>query len=174
VLNTAAEELIGIKSGDAFSGFMDRTGNRLIIDNFIKVFLDGKRRREEVQIKKDGALRTYAVILGPVNVEGKINDCVAVLRDITEKKKVDSLKIEFLNMVSHELKAPLTPIKVYSELMMLQKFDGEKVREYAGKIFRSTLRLSAMKGDLLDMSRIEAGRELILNVEEFEIEEILE
>jgi signal transduction histidine kinase/ActR/RegA family two-component response regulator len=77
-----------------------------------------------------------------------------------ELRRLDELKSEFLAMVSHELRTPLTSIIGYSRLLM-RRVHGDltpKQLEHQEAIFRGAQRLSDLINDLLDVSRLEAGR----------------
>src|SRR5207244_4099185 len=73
---------------------------------------------------------------------------------------LDELKSEFLAMVNHELRTPLTAIIGYSRLLMRQVHGSltPKQLEQQEAIFRSAQRLADLINDLLDVSRLEAGR----------------
>jgi signal transduction histidine kinase/ActR/RegA family two-component response regulator len=77
-----------------------------------------------------------------------------------ELRRLDELKSEFLAMVSHELRTPLTAIIGYSRLLMRQVYGplSPKQLEQHEAIFRSAQRLTDLINDLLDVSRLEAGR----------------
>jgi signal transduction histidine kinase/ActR/RegA family two-component response regulator len=77
-----------------------------------------------------------------------------------ELRRLDELKSEFLAMVSHELRTPLTAIIGYSRLLMRQVHGRltAKQLEHQEAIFRGAQRLSDLINDLLDVSRLEAGR----------------
>jgi signal transduction histidine kinase/CheY-like chemotaxis protein len=77
-----------------------------------------------------------------------------------ELRRLDELKSEFLAMVSHELRTPLTAIIGYSRLLMRQVHGKltPKQLEHQDAIFRGAQRLSDLINDLLDVSRLEAGR----------------
>jgi signal transduction histidine kinase/CheY-like chemotaxis protein len=77
-----------------------------------------------------------------------------------ELRRLDELKSEFLAMVSHELRTPLTAIVGYSRLLLRQAHGPltPKQLEHQEAIFRGAQRLSDLINDLLDVSRLEAGR----------------
>ena len=83
-----------------------------------------------------------------------------VFRDVTREREVERMKSEFISMISHELRTPLTSIKGYTDLI----FDGEAgpitpdQTEFLEVIRQNADRLMALVNDLLDMSRIEAGK----------------
>lgn len=85
------------------------------------------------------------------------------LSELTEQlKQVDIKKDEFLNVVAHELRAPMTAIKGYISMLM----DGdtgqmnEEAMEYLNMVFKSNDRLIRLVNNLLNVSRIEEGRQV--------------
>jgi PAS domain S-box-containing protein len=83
-----------------------------------------------------------------------------VFRDVTREREVDRMKSEFISMVSHELRTPLTSIKGYVDLLLEdgpEHFDPEQV-DFLGIVKNNADRLIALINDLLDVSRIEAGK----------------
>jgi PAS domain S-box-containing protein len=85
---------------------------------------------------------------------------VIVLRDITQEQEVAQAKNEFISIVAHELRTPMTSIKGYTDLM-LQGAMGELSdgQQHFLTIIKSNVdRLATLVNDMLDISRIEAGR----------------
>jgi signal transduction histidine kinase len=89
-----------------------------------------------------------------------------VVADVTAQRELDNLKSDFVSYVAHELRTPLTTILGYASL--LEEDTGEytiSVRgEMASAIMRHCRRLNRMISELLDVSRIEAGRQLSLRL----------
>ena len=78
---------------------------------------------------------------------------------ISSEQRLSALKSEFISNVSHELKTPLSLIRMFAELLMLGKVKTpEKGREYAGIITRESERLSRLIDNVLDFSRMERGK----------------
>jgi signal transduction histidine kinase len=103
-------------------------------------------------------IRSYSA---PVRDDaGQVLGSVTVLRDATRDQELDRLKSEFLTVVSHELQTPLTAIKGALELV-LDDDTGQLTRvqrRFLETIERNSTRLVGLVGDLLDLSRLEAGR----------------
>jgi two-component system phosphate regulon sensor histidine kinase PhoR len=93
-------------------------------------------------------------------VLGIIVVCIAFLAyAIDKEKRANELKSDFISNVSHELKTPLSLIRMFGELLALGKLKSpEKAKEYAEIITRESERLSRLIDNVLDFSRIERGR----------------
>jgi PAS domain S-box-containing protein len=81
-------------------------------------------------------------------------------RDVTKEREVDRMKSEFVALVSHELRTPLTSVKGYIDLLLDEEAGeiNEAQREFLGIVKASADRLVALINDLLDVSRIDAGK----------------
>jgi signal transduction histidine kinase len=83
-----------------------------------------------------------------------------VCRDVTREREVDRMKSEFVSLVSHELRTPLTSVKGYIDIVL----DGEvgdvppEQRAFLAVAKRNADRLAALIADILDISRMEAGK----------------
>ena len=113
------------------------------------------RRRYKVFIETAGLVREYETGYAQKDREAR-----ALAQVNEELRRLDQLKSEFLAMVSHELRTPLTAIIGYSRLLTRQVHGplSAKQLEHQEAIFRSAQRLSDLINDLLDVSRLEAGR----------------
>ena len=113
------------------------------------------RRRYAVFIETAGLVREYET-----EYAQKEREAQALAQVNEELRRLDQLKSEFLAMVSHELRTPLTAIIGYSRLLTRQVHGPltSKQLEHQEAIFRGAQRLSDLINDLLDVSRLEAGR----------------
>jgi len=73
-------------------------------------------------------------------------------------EKVNRAKSEFVSIVSHEFRTPLTGIQGFSEIIRDEDLSAEEVKEYASDINKDAQRLSRMISEMLDLDRMEAGR----------------
>lgn len=83
---------------------------------------------------------------------------VVYFRDVTREAELDHMKSEFLSTAAHELRTPMASIVGFSELLLMRRYDEGRTREMLDTIHRQANRLTALLGDLLDLSRIEARR----------------
>ncbi|MEO3403716.1 ATP-binding protein [Mucilaginibacter sp. CAU 1740] len=91
---------------------------------------------------------------------GEIIFWVGTATDIEEQKKQLDLKDEFIGIASHELKTPLTSLKGYLQLMGVYKREEvpQQIKQYVEKASGALNKLQRLVNDLLDVSKIQAGR----------------
>jgi two-component system phosphate regulon sensor histidine kinase PhoR len=84
---------------------------------------------------------------------------LVVLRDISELRRLETVRREFVANVSHELRTPLTSIRAVVETLESGAVEDERVaKDFLGRIVGEVDRLTALVEDLLDLARLEAGR----------------
>lgn len=113
--------------------------------------------------------------LTPVFLQsGELIGVMILLQDITQLKNIDKLKSEFLMIASHELKTPLTSINM--SISLLKETAEEKLDDAEKELLQiaveDTQRLKSLISDLLDISKIEAGK-IDLNFENISVESII-
>jgi two-component system phosphate regulon sensor histidine kinase PhoR len=86
---------------------------------------------------------------------------VLVLHDITELRRVDQIRRDFVANVSHELRTPLTAIRGYVEALSEEDSTAEDRRQFLDVIGRHTRRMERLVKDLLRLARLDAGQETL-------------
>ena len=121
------------------------------------VFITETKQRDQLTIGEAYMSKVYDVYGAPVlDASGKIRGMTLVLHDITEQKKLEQVRKDFVANVSHELKTPITSIKGFSETLLDGAMDEEKLREKFLKIIlKESERLQSLIHDLLELSKIE-------------------
>jgi signal transduction histidine kinase len=81
-----------------------------------------------------------------------------VLHDVSELRRLETVRRDFVANVSHELKTPLTSISGYAETLVNDTADAETTSRFLAVILANARRMQRLVDDLLDLSRIESGR----------------
>jgi two-component system phosphate regulon sensor histidine kinase PhoR len=102
--------------------------------------------------------RTLVARVAPVVSAGR--GAVLVLHDITDLRRADQIRRDFVANVSHELRTPLTAIKGYVEALMDDPDDAGARDRFLEIIQRHTSRMERLVADLLRLARIDAGQEV--------------
>jgi two-component system phosphate regulon sensor histidine kinase PhoR len=90
---------------------------------------------------------------------GGATGAVLVLHDITDLRRADRVRRDFVANVSHELRTPLTAVRGYVEALLDGSADGEDMRRFLEIIARHTQRMERLVRDLLRLARLDAGQE---------------
>ena len=115
---------------------------------------------ERAAKRKDGGRIDIRVSTAPLHdSDGAVSGLVGMFSDVTQARRIETVKATFLSMVSHELRTPLTSIIGYADLM--GQIDlREKPELFAQMLAKVRERGNTMRGlidDLLDLSRIQSG-----------------
>jgi len=92
---------------------------------------------------------------------GANHGVVLVLHDITDLRRADQIRHDFVANVSHELRTPLTAIRGYVEALLDTDASGEQGRTFLGIIARHSERMERLVKDLLRLARLDAGQETL-------------
>jgi two-component system CheB/CheR fusion protein len=110
----------------------------------------------------------------PMNMEGKRSKILIAIEDITEREEIEQQKDNFISVASHELKTPVTSIKVYTQ-MLQQLFASRRDKESEKLMNRMKTqvdKLIQLIGNLLDLTKIANGA-LQYEEEEFDLNELI-
>jgi two-component system, OmpR family, phosphate regulon sensor histidine kinase PhoR len=140
----------------------------------LKELLDqGRRSLEPVTREIDfGNIQPRRLLVRAALLPGDQGGLLAVFVDVTEVRRLESLRREFVANVSHELRTPVTAVRSAAETLQNAASDDPVAsRAFLGIIERNAERLHDLVEDLLDLSRIES-RGLKLNIEPLELDDV--
>ncbi|MCX6799577.1 MAG: ATP-binding protein, partial [Candidatus Falkowbacteria bacterium] len=185
--NPVAEQIANSKQED------------LTLDNFLglihkvkKTFTDEigiRAEKEEIDMKKviDAVIRnnepvvfqevtindrTFEVSITPTrDFKREIAGGAILLHDITHLKEISELKTEFVSLASHQLRTPLTSIRLFTEMLLDEAVGpiNSDQKEYINNMYKSTINMIELVNNLLNLSRIESGK-LKINYEPVDLE----
>lgn len=112
--------------------------------------------------------RLVAVRATPIS--GRLT--LLVLRDITERERVEEMRRDFVANTSHELKTPVGAVSLLAEAIESAADDAEQVRHFAARMQAEVARLSALVNRILSLSRLQASEEL-RDVRDVSIDEVV-
>lgn len=130
-------------------------------------------KKESFGIKKNGEKFPVEIDVSEIDFENK-KVTLLVIRDITERKKIDKMKNEFVSTVSHELRTPLTSIKGSLGLIISGAYGilPQEINKLLDIANNNCLRLTNLINDILDLEKIKAGKYEFI-YEELEINSII-
>jgi len=156
IIDTPLSDIIG----KPMINFISPEYQKLVAENYKQQLKEGniKNRYELIIINKLGEKIPVETNNSVIMFEGRPAN-LSILRDISQAKKLDNIKSEFISIASHQLRSPLTGIKWFSQLLINQKIGhlSEKQVDFITQIYNSNERMIRLVNDLLDVSHLETG-----------------
>jgi two-component system phosphate regulon sensor histidine kinase PhoR len=149
--NAAARRLLGY-GPEAPLPALDQLFRVKAARELVAALLAGREDEPQRSLDLDG--RTVLLTGRPLPDGGAL----VVLHDLTELRRLETVRRDFVANVSHELKTPLTSISGYAETLVQDSTDPATTRRFLEVILGNARRMQRLVDDLLDLSRIEAGR----------------
>jgi PAS domain S-box-containing protein len=170
-MNSSARTMLGVDQNERLTGDYVTIIKSEPVHNLLKRTLDeAAELQEEISLplsETNDEERIYQVQTAMVKSEDQsMIGVVAIFNDITEIRSIERMKTAFVSTVSHELRTPLTSIKGFISTLLQDVdsfYDTDTVHEFYTIIDQECDRLTRLISDLLNVSRIEAGRALDLN-----------
>lgn len=166
-MNPATESLLGVRMGsdvtfDEMFADLDMVGSD---ETAMRSFLTS-------EITRRG--RVLSVTLAPYGALDGEGGVIAVIHDITEQRRLDDARREFVANVSHELRTPLTNIRSYTETLLDAAGDIplETEKQFLGVISSESERMARIVTDLLTLSKLDYGR-MELRMTRFSLSDLL-
>lgn len=174
LFNNSAAELLGIKKEDAVGKLLYKvwvlldeegkvvpikqrpavrslkTGEKFVVDNF-SVVIKGKHKR----------IFPISLTVNPILFNKEVVGATVIFRDITAEKELEKNKDAFISTASHELKTPITSMKLFNQILQerFKKYHSDKkISLYIEKLNEQLNNLTRLTTDLLDVSRIQTGK----------------
>ena len=161
MINPAAEKLLGVSRQDKVGKSLTEGMKDEQLISLSQGSPDKEEREIELTSRQDETKKVLRASTAVIeNENGQTIGMVSVLSDITKQKELDNLKSAFVANVSHELRTPLVAIDK-SLTLILEKEAGELSQtqeQFLSIAQRNLKRLSALINDLLDLSKLEAGK----------------
>ena len=164
LINQRAEVIFGLQTGPDYRGRhlleMCRDPELQQLLRSLPAWNRAEPAASEIALA-DLERRVLSVSVSPIRdaATGRPTAFVMVFHDITDLKKLETMRRDFVANVSHELRTPLTAIRGYAETLLAGALeDRERARQFLSVIDRHSERLSRLIDDLLTLSDLELGK----------------
>ena len=174
LLGYSREELAGKPVSDLYA---DTPNGKAAAEGVFKRFLSGEEvRDQELEVRRaDGTTVWVSLSVRPIrDKEGRVVASRSIMADITEHRKLDQLKDDFIGLVSHELRSPMTVITgaINTALTEAERLSPEETRQLLKDAAAESESLSNLLTNLLELSRVQAQR-LVLYSEAIDARKII-
>jgi len=156
--NPTFRSLFGLKESE----IMGRRALEIIRDARFQELLElssreGEKAQMELVMGQAGSEKILEVFYAPIKRNRDNEGTLVVFHEITQLRKLERIRSEFVANVSHELRTPLTSVKGYAETLLDGALEDPKIsRKFVGIINDEAERLTRLINDLLDLSRLES------------------
>jgi len=169
LINKAAEKMLGIT--------MDESQKRSFVEVVRDYELNGLLHRcihtgkqQKVTVELNQGRRFIGVMATPLEEN---SGCLLLLQDLTELRRLETVRRDFVSNISHELRTPVASLKALAETLREGAIDDPSVAQnFLGKIDVEVDKLAQMIQELGDLSRIESG-EAPMKMNSFDMDEVV-
>ncbi len=155
-VNEAARRMLGLEHDAINHSYVEAIRHPGIVDQLSRVLAGEQPEGLELSVTREVS-RTLVARVAPVVAAGR--GAVLVLHDITDLRRADQIRRDFVANVSHELRTPLTAIKGYAEALLDESEEAEARDRFLEIIHRHATRMERLVKDLLRLARLDAGQE---------------
>lgn len=173
-VNSAVEDILGVTKADVEGRtFLEAIRQHDIAEVMETVLKEGRPLVTEVTLFYP-LRRIFKMNAGPIFDQEGVAGCLMVIHDITELRRLETVRSDFVANVSHELKTPLTSIKGFVETLLEGAIDDkDNNRNFLKIIQDQTERLNHLVDDLLSLSHLES-KQILLKKEDVDLRQQVE
>ncbi len=156
LVNDAARRMLRLDRESIDRSYVEAIRHPGIVEHIGRALATEQPKGLELSLTRDLS-RTFVAHVAPVVSAGR--GAVLVLHDISDLRRADQIRRDFVANVSHELRTPLTAIKGYAEALIEDPDDIEARQRFLEIIHRHSTRMERLVKDLLRLARLDAGQE---------------
>lgn len=173
-LNPTIEKIFAVAGSESLGKFfLEAIRNNDLAEVINKVLKSGELLSQELNLSWP-VQKIFHVNASALFDAGNVSGCLLVIHDVTQLRKLEKMRTDFVANVSHELKTPITSIKGFVETLIEGALeDKENSRQFLKIINNHTERLNNLINDLLDLSQIES-KAAKLTISGFDLKELVE
>ncbi len=158
LVNEAARRILKLEQESLNHSYIEAIRHPGIVERIGRALAGEETDGLELSVTRD-TTRVLVARVAPVVAAGR--GAVLVMHDITELRRADQVRRDFVANVSHELRTPLTAIKGYAEALLDDGDDPEAREKFLDIIHRHATRMERLVTDLLRLARLDAGQETV-------------
>jgi two-component system phosphate regulon sensor histidine kinase PhoR len=159
LVNRAAQQMLRVDDSAIGHSYLEVIRHPDIAAQLTRALRGDDAGSQEVALSRDPG-RTFFARAAPVSAGGG-GGAVLVLHDITDLRRADQIRRDFVANVSHELRTPLTAIRGYVEALRDEPADADSTHKFLEIIARHTTRMERLVKDLLRLARLDARQEAL-------------
>ena len=159
LVNRAAQVMLRVDASATSRSYLEVVRHPDIAAQLTRALRGDEVGSHEVALTRDPD-RMFVARAAPVSGTGG-GGAVLVLHDITDLRRADQIRRDFVANVSHELRTPLTAIRGYVEALLDEPTDEESTHKFLEIIARHTTRMERLVKDLLRLARLDARQEAL-------------
>jgi two-component system phosphate regulon sensor histidine kinase PhoR len=159
MVNHAAQQMLRVDATAAGRPYLEVIRHPDITAQIGTALRGEQTEVSELQLARDPG-RTFVARAAAVSASGG-GGAVLVLHDITDLRRADQIRRDFVANVSHELRTPLTAIKGYVEALLEEDTESADTRKFLEIIGRHSTRMERLVKDLLRLARLDARQETL-------------
>ena len=139
-----------VKNEAFFNALTEMLGQK---EKYLKIEVDAPLAGETTTVLKSFRIISNQFLLATLKRPGR----VIIIRDITSEKEIEKAKEEFFHMITHDMRAPLSTLQGYTELLMKKIGPSPATDKYLQSMLYSSRRLRGMIDDILNTTKLERG-----------------
>ncbi len=159
LVNRAAQEMLAVDASAVGRRYLEVIRHPDISAQLTGALRGSGVEPHELPLGRDSS-RVFVARAASVSAAGG-GGAILVLHDITDLKRADQIRRDFVANVSHELRTPLTAIRGYVEALLDEPSDPEQTRNFLEIVARHSARMDRLVNDLLRLARLDARQELL-------------
>ena len=159
LVNRAAQEMLAVDASAVGRRYLEVIRHPDISAQLTGALRGSAVEPHELPLGRDSS-RVFVARAASVSAGGG-GGAILVLHDITDLKRADQIRRDFVANVSHELRTPLTAIRGYVEALIDEPSDPEQTRNFLEIVARHSARMDRLVNDLLRLARLDARQELL-------------
>lgn len=171
IMNPAAQAILGVDNNLLGHSFLEMTKSYGLVQIIQRTFQKNKNRNDEIYVyhPQDRVLDVNTMIVP--SVTGR--QVIVLLYDITQIRRLEKVRTDFVTNASHELRTPVTALKGFAEVLLDGAMeDPDTLKQFMEIIYKESKRLEVLVNDILELSRVEQ-KQVPMNIELINLSETI-